>query len=121
MAENLFELVGKITWVNFESFESGTCVCKTFLSQRTSKKDDEGKTIFNSFLITFIDAVNGRKKIAADYADNVKKDDYVRIKGYITIDKFKPKNSTEDKEVERISLIGIKYNKVNMMKSKRDL
>lgn len=112
MAENFFELVGKITWVDFQAFESGTCVCKTFLSQRTSKVDDEGKPIYNSFLISFIDGANSKKKVAEEYCENVKKDDYVRIKGYITIDKFIPKNSTDNKAVEKYSFIGIKFNKV---------
>ena len=38
----------------------------------------------------------------------VKKGDYIRVKGAISIDRFIPKNSA--KEVENISLIGRYYN-----------
>jgi len=110
MAENYYELVGKLTWVDVKYYENGTCIVKTFLAQRTNKKDKEGKAIYNTFLITFIDSENSKSRIAELFGENCVKDDYVRIKGYLTIDRFIPKGAA--KEVENISLIGRAFNKV---------
>ena len=46
--------------------------------------------------------------IFVPYNENVKKGDYIRVKGAISLDRFIPKNSA--KEVENISLTGRYYN-----------
>lgn len=119
MAENYYELVGKLTWVDVKYYENGTCIVKTFLAQRTNKKDKEGKAIYNTFLITFIDSENSKSRIAELFGENCVKDDYVRIKGYLTIDRFIPKGAA--KEVENISLIGRAFNKVEYDEFEKDM
>ena len=53
-------------------------------------------------------AAEGKNRTAEELPERVKKGDYIRVKGAISIDRFIPKNSA--KEVENISLIGRYYN-----------
>lgn len=112
MAENMFELVGRISWKDCKATDNGSFIVKVCLGQKTYKKDNEGKNIWNNYFITFIDAPKVNNGIASTFADNVKVDDYVRIKGVLNIDSFIPKNSTDGKKISNISLIGKTFKKV---------
>lgn len=84
MAENYFELVGRIGWMDYKPTEKG--------------------------FITFLNSINTKNPIAENLSDSHKVGDYIRVKGILNIDKFTPKNS--DKAIENISLIGKSFNAV---------
>lgn len=106
MAQNMFELIGRISWIDFKTFENGTAITKLCIGQKTSKKDNEGKPIYNNFFVTFIDSPVSKETLACNLFDRYKKDDYIHVKGLLNIDKYIPKNTTDNKMVENISLIG---------------
>ncbi len=108
MADNYFELVGRVGWVDCKYTESGATITKITLGCNTGRKDKDGKPIYNNYFITFICGAEAQNRTAEEIADNVKKGNYIRVQGNLNIDKFIPKNST--KEVENISLIGRYYN-----------
>lgn len=100
MAENMFELVGRVGWKECKVSDKGTLFTKINLGCKKNKEE------WNNFFITFIDSPDSKSKIAERLGDSVKVDDYVRIKGILSIDKFTPKDSVDNKPVEKISLIG---------------
>lgn len=108
MADNYFELVGRVGWVDCKYTDAGTIITKITLGCNTGRKDREGKFIYNNYFITFMCAAEGKNRTAEELPERVKKGDYIRVKGAISLDKFIPKNSA--KEVENISLIGRYYN-----------
>lgn len=104
MAENFFELVGRIGWIEIKYSDNGTAICRIFLGVKKSKDK------WDNVPITFLQSVDNKNKVAENLAEQHKKGDYIRVKGVINIDKFTPKNG--DKEVEKISLIGRSFNAV---------
>ena len=110
MAENYFELVGRVGWIECKFTEKATCIVNFTLGQNTGKKDKDEKPIYNNYFIKFINSADAKNKIAENFADQIKKGDYVRVKGILVIDKFRPENS--QKEVERLALMGRIFSKV---------
>lgn len=110
MAENYFELVGRVGWIECKCLESGMMMTKCTIGQNTGKKDAEGKYIYENFFVTFFNSPEAKYKVAEDFADENKKGDYIKVKGILKIDKFIPEGSP--KAVERLSLIGRAFNKV---------
>lgn len=108
MADNYFELVGRVGWVDCKYSETGTTITKITLGVNTGRKDREGKYIYHNYFITFLCGVEAKNRVAEEIADNVKKGNYIRVRGSLNIDKFIPQNSA--KEAEKISLIGRSYN-----------
>lgn len=106
MAENMFELVGRVGWVDCSATEKGTFIVKINLGVKKNKEE------WNNFFITFLDSIDSKYKTAENFAEKIKVNDYVRIKGILNIDKFTPKNSVDNKPVEKISLIGRTFNAV---------
>lgn len=110
MAENYFELVGRVGWIECKVTEKATYIVNFTLGQNTGKKDKEEKPIYNNYFIKFINGADAKNKIAENFADGIKKGDYIRVKGVLVIDKFRPENSQKD--VERLGLVGRMYSKV---------
>ena len=108
MADNYFELVGRVGWIDCKYTDAGAIITKITLGCNTGRKDREGKYIYNNYFITFICSAEAQNRTAEDIAENVKKGNYIRVQGNLNIDKFIPKNSA--KEVENISLIGRQCN-----------
>ena len=111
MAENYFELVGRIGWLDYKITDARTCICKINLG---CKKDKEN---YENFFITFLGNLESKRNIAENFADMCKKGDYVRVKGSLRIDKFTPKGASEP--VERLSLIGWSFNHVEFDEGRR--
>lgn len=103
MAENYFELVGRIGWIDYKPTEKGF-ITKVCLGVKKNKEE------YLNFFITFLNSINTKNPIAGNLSDSHKVGDYIRVKGILNIDKFTPKNS--DKAVENISLIGKSFNAV---------
>lgn len=103
MAENYFELVGRIGWIEYKSTEKGF-VTKICLGVKKDKEE------YRNFFITFLNTINAKEPIAENLSDMYRVGDYIRVKGILDISKFTPKNS--DKEIENISLIGKSFNAV---------
>lgn len=106
MAENMFELIGRVSWIDFKALDNGMCITKCCIGQKTAKKDNEGKNIWNNFFVSFIDSPDAKNGLACAFREKVKVEEYVHIKGVLNIDRFIPKNTTDGKKIENISLIG---------------
>ncbi|MBE7713705.1 MAG: hypothetical protein E7Z87_08170 [Cyanobacteria bacterium SIG26] len=104
MAENLFELVGRVGWMDISTTDKGTIITKINLGVKVSKEE------WNNFFITFMNSAESKKRIAEQIAEQCKEGDYIRVKGVLRVDKFTPKNG--EKEVEKVSLIGWLFNHV---------
>lgn len=103
MAENYFELVGRIGWLDYKSTEKGF-ITKICLGVKKNKEE------YHNFFITFLNAIASKDPVAENLSDTHRVGDYIRVKGILNIDRFTPKNS--DKEIENISLIGKSFNAV---------
>ena len=110
MAENYFELVGRVGWIECSYKDNGMCVTKCTIGQNTGRKDNEEKYIYNNYFITFFNSPEAKNKIAEDFPESHKKGDYIRVRGIINIDKFIPEGSP--KVIERMSLVGKSFNAV---------
>lgn len=77
MENNVFELTGKINYINVKATDGGTMITRILLSKKI--KED----LYNTFSITCFN------EVAEKAGDNFKKGDYVHIKGYISENKFK--------------------------------
>lgn len=97
---NKLELAGRVSYVNREE-KSGTVMTKVCIGVKKNKTD------YENFFVTFF---NSEKQQTADaVAEQVKKDDYIRINGKISVNKFKPNG--HDKEVERLEIVGWGFKK----------
>lgn len=103
MAENYFELVGRIGWIDFKTTEK-VFISKICLGVKKNKEE------YQNFFITFLNQIGAKDPVAENLGDTHKVGDYIRVKGFLNIDKFTPKNS--DKKVENISLVGKSFNAV---------
>lgn len=97
---NKVELAGRVSYINKEE-KSGTVITKVCIGVKKNKKD------YENFFVAFF---NSEKQPTAELiAKQVKKDDYIRINGKVSINKFKPNGL--DKEVERLELVGWGFKK----------
>lgn len=111
MAENYFELVGRVGWLECSCTENGTIITKINLGVK------KNRDTYQNFFITFLNKCDSKRPVAEKIADECRKGDYIRVKGSLNVDKFTPKNS--DKEVEKISLTGWAYNLVEFDEGRR--
>lgn len=104
MAGNYFELCGRLDWIDYKSTDNGYLITTITLGVKKNKEE------WNNFFIKFFDTADSKNTIA-EKLQRKTKGDYIRVKGYITLDKFKPNGS--DKEVSNISLIGTYFNGIH--------
>lgn len=97
MESNSFELIGRVNYVDIQFKETGTIVTRTLLGKK--RKNEE---VFDSFAVTIFG------DLAENYAEVVKKGDYVYIKGRISVNKY----TKDGKEVEKLELVGYDFEKV---------
>ena len=57
MADNYFELVGRVGWVDCKYTEAGTIITKITLGCNTGRKDKEGKFIYNNYFICVFNGI----------------------------------------------------------------
>ena len=99
MSDNSFRLIGRVGWLETKYTENGTCITTINLGVKKNKTD------YENFFIKFLNSAESKVKIAEIIADKVRKGDYIRVTGSLSIDKFIPKNSTDGKEIEKLSLM----------------
>lgn len=98
MLHNDFEITGRVTWVNITYTEKGTAICRTCISKKSTRKEDE-------FIALWVDMFGD---VAEKYAEQIKQGDTVNIKGKLDADKFTGKNG---KTVEKMLLKGWEFQK----------
>lgn len=108
MGDNEFKLLGRVGWIDIQYKESGSVLTKINLGVKTSKKDADGKSIWENFFITFFNKKN--HPTAELLGDEVHEGDYIRVEGKLTISSFTPPG--KDKPVQNIQLLGWGYKKV---------
>lgn len=113
MSDNSFRLIGRVGWLETKYTENGTCITTINLGVKKNKTD------YENFFIKFLNRAESKVKTAEIVADKVRKGDYIRVTGSLSIDKFIPKNSTDGKEIEKLSLIGRGYKPVRFDEEKR--
>lgn len=109
MAINRVELVGVVGYVDIKYTENGTAITTISVGFKNGKKREDGKDDYDSIFIKFISGENSKTRVAEEVAE-CSKGDYIRVIGSLKVDKFTPKGS--DKAVEKLSVIGWKFSKV---------
>lgn len=106
MNGNVFELLGRVNYVNIKYVESGKAITRVLISIKRYKSEE-----YDTFPITFFG------DMAEAVGEKVKaKEDYIHVTGRINVDKYKTKDG---KDVEQLSLIGNSFEKVTFDKSKK--
>lgn len=113
MSDNSFRLVGRVGWLETKYTDNGTCITTINLGVK------KNKDTYENFFIKFLSGVEAKVKTAEIIADKVKKGDYIRVTGSLSINKFVPKNSTDGKEIEQVSLLGWGFKPVRFDEEKR--
>lgn len=113
MAENSFKLVGRVGWLETKYNDNGTCITTINLGVK------KNKDTYENFFIRFLSGAEAKTKTAELLAENVKKGDYIRVGGSLTVDKFVPKNSTDGKAIEKLALLGWGYKPVKWDEEKK--
>lgn len=98
MNGNLFELVGKVNYINIKYLPSGKSVTRVLLGKKRYNSED-----YDSYAVTFFG------DLSEQVGEQVVKGDYIFIEGRLTIEKYKSKDG---KNVENIALIGNSFQKV---------
>ena len=102
MNGNIFELIGRVNYLNLKALSNGNTVTRVLLSIKRYKSEE-----YDTFPITFFG------EVSESVADKVAKGDYIHVTGRLNVDKFKNK---EGKDVEALSLIANSYEKVTFDK-----
>lgn len=106
MNGNIFELLGRVNYVNIKYAEKGKAITRVLISIKRYKSEE-----YDTFPITFFG------DLAESVGEHVKaKEDYIHVTGRINVDKYKTKDG---RDVEQLSLIGNSYEKVTFDKSKK--
>lgn len=105
MNGNIFELIGRVNYLNLKSLSNGNTLTRVLLSIKKYKSDE-----YDTFPVTFFG------EASESVADKVTKGDYIHVTGRLNLDKFKDKNG---KDVESISLIANSYEKVTFDKEQK--
>ncbi len=106
MNGNVFELLGRVNYVNIKYVESGKAITRVLISIKRYKSEE-----YDTFPITFFG------DMAEAVGEKVKaKEDYIHVTGRINVDKYKTKDG---KDVEQLSLIGNSFEKVTFDKTKK--
>lgn len=74
MADNYFELVGRVGWIDCKCTDAGTIITKITLGSNTGRKDKDGNPIYNNYFITFMCSPENKNRTAEELPDNVKKE-----------------------------------------------
>ena len=98
MNSNLFELTGRVSFVDFKSFQSGTVKTRVLISKKGRKEGE-----YESYPVTFF----GEK--AEDVYEIVKKGDSINVTGRLAYNKFVDKAGNQREQIE---LIGFEFAKV---------
>lgn len=106
MNGNIFELLGRVNYVNIKYTENAKAITRVLISIKRYKSEE-----YDTYPITFFG------EIAEAVAEKVKaKEDYIHVTGRIGVDKYKSKDG---RDVEQLSLIGNTYEKVTFNKTKK--
>lgn len=97
MESNSFELIGRSNYVDIQYKETGTIVTRTLIGKKRKNEEE-----FDSYGITLFG------DIAEEFAEKVKKGDYVHVKGRISVNKY----TKDGKTVEKLELVAYDFKKV---------
>lgn len=104
MNGNMFELTGRVNYINLDYSQSGNAYCRVLISKKAGKDSNE----YRSMPIVFFG------KNAEHFANNVDKGDTVNVKGMLS--------SEEDKNTKKITaiLVGLESTVVVYDENQRD-
>lgn len=108
MERNEFKLLGRVSELSTECKSSGLVVSNIKIGVSTGKKNDEGKTIYDNYFITFF------RETAEKIIEEVQQGDYIQVTGSLSMNKYTP--SEGEKTRYSIKLIGWGYKKVTFDK-----
>lgn len=98
---NEFNVSGRCNYIEIKYTESGKCFTRVLVAEKQRNGE------YHTYPVTLFNTV--KDNTAENIAEEIKKGDYVKISGKLTIDKFTAKTG---EEVERIGLVGFGYNKL---------
>ena len=107
---NEFKLLGRVGNVEITYSErTGKPVTKVSIGVPNGKKNEEGKSLYDNFYVTFF---NSEKSPTAELlAEHIKEGHYIRVAGKLSINKYK-KNPSDEKFTYSMQLIGFGYKRV---------
>lgn len=98
MNSNTFEIIGRVTFVDFKALESGNTKTRVLISKKGRKEGE-----YETYPITFFG------ETAEKVFSNIKKGDSLYAKGKLSYNKFVDKTGNQREQIE---LYGFEYSKV---------